>query len=397
MFVLLCVSNIRVSVCAHEAPVINNKQQQREFGATDKKWQNRIERFGKIRAILAGLSDEKLQQMLVNAKPIHTGIGGSSNVLIVDEVPVFVKKVPLTDLEHLSQNFMSTANLFDLPLCYQYGVGSAGFGAWREVAAHDMTTQWVINGECANFPLMYHWRVLPKGEDALNGRQSDKDVLNDMQSDDEIEQYCQYWDNSSAVKKRAQGLNQASAYIALCIEYVPQTLQKWLGVQIAKGGDAVESAFALIEEQAKDAISHMNTHGLMHFDAHFENILTDGELLYFTDFGLALSSMFTLTKTEKEFLQYHHLYDRACAPAYMLASIFTTLFAENQWEAEFRNILAGKRGDLHPAIIAIVKRHAALASVVFEFFQKLEKESKSTPYPALQLEELLRSSCDIKI
>jgi hypothetical protein len=37
--------------------------------------------------------------------------------------------VPLTDLEQLPQHFMSTANIFGLPLSYQYGVGSAGFGA----------------------------------------------------------------------------------------------------------------------------------------------------------------------------------------------------------------------------------------------------------------------------
>lgn len=52
MFMLLCVSSIRMSVCAyhkkysaHEAPIISNKQRQREFGVMDKKWQNRIKRF----------------------------------------------------------------------------------------------------------------------------------------------------------------------------------------------------------------------------------------------------------------------------------------------------------------------------------------------------------------
>jgi hypothetical protein len=48
-----------------------------------------------------------------------------------------------------------------LPGILQYGVGSAGFGARREPAAHIMTTKWVLGNEYAGFPLMYHWRVLP--------------------------------------------------------------------------------------------------------------------------------------------------------------------------------------------------------------------------------------------
>ena len=63
---------------------------------------------------------------------MHTGIGGQSVLLIIHGSPIFVKKVPLTDLERQPENVMSTANLFNLPLFYQYGVGSAGFCSWRE-------------------------------------------------------------------------------------------------------------------------------------------------------------------------------------------------------------------------------------------------------------------------
>lgn len=128
----------------------------------------RIKLYGQISTSLACLSNEKLKQILADAKPMHEGIGGKSALISIDDTPVFVKKVPLTDLEQLDQNFMSTANLFDLPLGYQYGVGSAGFGAWRELATHIMTTNWVIAGECANFPIMYHWRILPSGPGDIN-------------------------------------------------------------------------------------------------------------------------------------------------------------------------------------------------------------------------------------
>ncbi|MFF8401556.1 hypothetical protein ACF06P_07965 [Streptomyces sp. NPDC015684] len=46
--------------------------------------------------------------------------------------------------------------------------------------------------------------------------------------------------------------------------------------------------------------------GLLHFDAHFENILTDGRRLFFADYGLAISSRFELDKDEADFFDRHH-------------------------------------------------------------------------------------------
>jgi hypothetical protein len=61
----------------------------------------------------------------------------------------------------LPEHARSTANLFGLPTFCQYGVGGPAFGAWRELAAHTMTTNWVLGGQYQGFPMMYHWRVLP--------------------------------------------------------------------------------------------------------------------------------------------------------------------------------------------------------------------------------------------
>lgn len=75
-----------------------------------------------------------------------------------------MKRVPLTDLERRPEHIRSTANLFGLPLSCQYGVGavgSPGFGAWRELAVHTMTTNWALAGEYDGFPLLHHWRVVP--------------------------------------------------------------------------------------------------------------------------------------------------------------------------------------------------------------------------------------------
>ncbi len=339
------------------------------------KFQRRIKQYNTVSTSLACLSNERLKQILADAKPMHEGIGGKSALISIDEIPVFVKKVPLTDLEQLPQNVMSTANFFDLPMCYQYGIGSAGFGAWRELAAHIMTTNWVITDECANFPIMYHWRILPS--DISVGYWED------------VEKISQYWENCSAIRKRVEALNTATTNVVLFLEYIPQHLYQWLNVQIVKGGDTAESAVTSVDEQLKATNTYMNTHGLMHFDAHFENILTDGELLYFSDFGLALSSKFELSKPEIEFLRHHQTYDQACAAVNLLHCIITAIFGKERWEISLREYIAGKRGKLAPALATTIKRYAPIALVMDDFFQKLQKESKSTLYPAIQIEKII--------
>jgi hypothetical protein len=337
----------------------------------------RIKRYSQISTSLSVLSNEKLKQILADGKPMHEGIGGKSSLISINDTPVFVKKIPLTDLEQFPQHFMSTANIFDLPLSYQYGVGSAGFGAWRELATHIMTTNWTITGECINFPMMYHWRILPSGPGDLN---------TDYWSD--IEEHYRYWGNSNAIRKRVTDLNKASAHIALFLEYVPQNLHEWLSAQITNGDDSAETAVAFVDEHLKATNKYMNAHGLMHFDAHFKNILTDGKRLYLSDFGLALSSKFDLTPAEIEFLKQHQSYDQACASVNLSHCIITSLFGKEHWEIRLREYLAGELGDTSPVIAAMIKQHASTALLMDEFFQKLQKQSKSTPYPAAQLEKL---------
>lgn len=340
------------------------------------RFQRRIKQYNTVSTSLSCFSNERLEQILADAKPMHEGIGGKSALISIDETQVFVKKIPLTDLEQLPQNVMSTANFFNLPMCYQYGIGSGGFGAWRELAAHIMTTNWVIANECANFPIMYHWRIL--ASDISLGYWED------------IEEISQYWENSGAIRKRVEELNKATANVILFLEYIPQHLYQWLNVQIAKGGFTADSAITSVDEQLKTTNAYMNSHGLMHFDAHFENILTDGELIYLSDFGLALSSEFELTKTEIEFLRHHKTYDQACAAVNLLHCIITALFGKERWEISLHEYIEGKRGELAPSIATIIKRYAPIALEMDTFFQKLQKESKSTPYPAIQIEKLLR-------
>lgn len=105
----------------------------------------RLAAFGAVSTQLSLLGDRRLGEVVAAAEPLGSGIGGRSARLTVAGRRVFVKRVPLTDVERRPEHVRSTANVFGLPVFYQYGVGSAGFGAWRELAAHIMTTGWVLS------------------------------------------------------------------------------------------------------------------------------------------------------------------------------------------------------------------------------------------------------------
>jgi len=116
-------------------------------------------RHERLSAFLASCSDIELAALVDTARPISVGVGGGSVVLDVDGVPVFAKRIPLTDRELANPG--STANLFDLPVHCQYGIGSPGFNAWRELTANMIVTGAILAGQTQSFPVLYHWRVLP--------------------------------------------------------------------------------------------------------------------------------------------------------------------------------------------------------------------------------------------
>ncbi|MEJ7689790.1 MAG: hypothetical protein WKF76_04810 [Nocardioidaceae bacterium] len=101
----------------------------------------------------------ELAELLDAGRTGTAGVGGSPAQVDLDGTPVFAKRIPLTDRELTHPR--STANLFDLPMFCQYGIGSPGFNAWRELAANMIVTDAGLAGETESFPLLYHWRILP--------------------------------------------------------------------------------------------------------------------------------------------------------------------------------------------------------------------------------------------
>ena len=182
----------------------------------------RVDRHNIVSTELALHSDRELGALVDRSQVLGTGIGGTSTLLDVSGIPVFAKRIRLTDLERRPANFMSTANLFGLPACCQYGVGSPGFGAWRELAANTMTTNWVLAGRTEAFPLLHHWRVLPG-------------VAPSSEETADIDGAVTYWGGSQAMRGRLHALADASAGIVLFLEFVPHNLIDWLATQTAAG------------------------------------------------------------------------------------------------------------------------------------------------------------------
>jgi hypothetical protein len=296
---------------------------------------HRIARHAELSARLASMDDEDLGHLVRTATGTRTGIGGVTGRVDVDGTPIFVKRVPLTDLERRPENVLSTANHFDLPTSYQYGIGSAGFGAWRELAAHLETTRWVLDDACPSFPLTYHWRVLPgAGADVTAAA----------------------WRGSPAVRARLAAIASATTSVVLFLEHVPQTLHEWLTTSMPLG----DVDWPWVHERLLAVVESMTGRGMVHFDVHPGNVLTDGHELFVTDFGLALSTRFALTPVEADFLEQHRDFDRRDAMKYLV-----------NWLTDAYPV------DAPPQVAAIVERHAATTATMNAFYAGLVHASSA--------------------
>ncbi|PRZ09306.1 hypothetical protein BCE75_10213 [Isoptericola sp. CG 20/1183] len=280
----------------------------------------RVARLAAHAAVATALSlhsDHRLRELVDAAPAIGSGFGGTTLRLDVDGTPVFVKRVRLTDLERRPENVRSTANVFGLPTFSHYGIGTIGgpgWGAWRELAVHTMTTGWVIAGDHEGFPLMHHWRVLPDAGHPLPAELAD------------VERAVAYWGGGPAVRRRIEELRDSSASLLLFLEHIPQTLHDWLSARVDAGDEVAEAACAWVDDELRTAVGFMNARGLLHLDAHFENILTDGHRLYVADYGLAVSSRFELAPDEATFFDEHQTYDQDYAATYLVNWLAVALY-----------------------------------------------------------------------
>jgi hypothetical protein len=319
----------------------------------------------RVSAFLAARSDSELAALVEKGQAGEVGVGGGSVRLDVGGVPVFAKRIPLTELERARPH--STADLFGLPLFCQYGVVSPGFTAWRELAANTIVTEAVLAGETESFPLLHHWRVLP-GRPPVAAEHADVDAV------------VSFLGGHSGVRARLEALAAASWSLVLFSEFLPCTLVDWLH----------EDKAETFERQLFEIVSVLRDHELLHMDGHFGNMRADGERIFLTDFGLATSPRFDLSAAERDFVRRNATHDADYAAMRLVNWLVTDVcgvpvpatggpVARNEF---VRRLAAGHRpGGVSPAVAAILARHAPAAARMNSFLWKLFDGELDAEYP----------------
>lgn len=288
---------------------------------------------------LSAMGDDELLELVVAQEP---ELGwGSSRTIEIDGHRVFAKSLPFTDLE--SEDPASTRNLFGLPVVYNYGVGSAGFGAAREVAPHLKTTGWVLDGQIENFPLTYHHRVLPLGAQTR------------QRNTDQLDRYVALWDDNGAIRRFTEARQDSTRCVTVFVEHLPHVLIDWL----PHNQDAADS----IIDQSLAVTEFLRSMHVAHLDANPSNILvSESGQIFFADFGLFLDGDFDLSAKERSFLNDHLHFD--------IGQIIASL----TWSPP------GQTLTFTEDLVEAVEPFAALTATMNETFLCLAAGPKSTDY-----------------
>ena len=326
---------------------------------------------------LSSLSDKDIRMLLHSSAQLRLGIGGAARKIEVAGCPVFVKTISLSNRE-VDAGPGDTRNLFNLPPWYHYGVGegSTGFNAWREVAAHEMVSDWVASGECPSFPLLYHWRIMP-------------DIPRCPPAEDDILRAVRFWGDSPEVEHRLRALSASATVVAVFIEHVPNVLTSWLHHQLATSSTGIAGWVTVVVDQLLGAAKHMRGQAVVHFDTHLDNVLTTGEALVVSDFGLLAAAGFQLDGDERLMLTTHADHDVAyCAAALTNAILgqvmnFPGARARNDWIRRCAH--TGIAPGVPDPLAATIRRLAPTATLTNDFYWQLHDGNVQAPFPAAAL------------
>jgi len=350
----------------------------------------RRQRYFKLSSLIAQIDNARLRSFF-EASESRAG-WGRNHTVDLGSSKVFVKRVPVTDTE--LDNFFSTENLYSLPTYYNYGVGSAGFGVFRELVAHIKTTNWVLDGKIETFPLMYHYRVIP-----FSGKRAEVDR-------ERHKRYVEYWGCNENIGRYMLDRASASHELVLFLEYVPHVLQSWLPENPGRVHAVLDDLCATIDFLRKNEV--------IHFDAHFGNMLTDGERTYLTDFGLVLDKSFALTDDEKAFFKANTYYDYGevlSCPAAVLYRAYEGLperdkrqlkgkcrIEEDAQAHELLPVILDNIEDsdvvsmmkLDKSYVACVVKYRSIIALMHDFYSRLRRNNKKdTKFPHTKLRRLL--------
>lgn len=333
-------------------------------------------RYSRISDFLASRSDVELAVLLGARGDNEPGSGPT--IIDINGVQVFAKCVPLTDRELAHRR--STANLFGLPTFCQYffgmprfpryGFGGPALNGWRELAAIMIVTDGVLAGETTEFPLLYHWRVLPV-RPPVTATPADVDAVVAVLAD------------SPAVRDRLEALLIAAHSLVLFSEYIPHPVTDWLAEDPAGKAETVERQLCGITE-------FLRGQELLHMDGNFDNMRTDGERIHLVDFGLATSPRFDLSTAEREFAERNATHDADYAAMRLVLWLATAtcgvpIPATGASIARIRFLRQCADGHipegLPPAVTGILTRHAPTAARIYTFYRRLFGGDLHARYP----------------
>ena len=190
----------------------------------------------------------------------------------------------------------------------------------------------------------------------------------------EINDYIEYWGNSNSIRSKVKETNNTKTSITVFLEYIPNTLNLLLEEKLQAGDESASKTISMIENDLNSTIEFMKKKGMVHFDATKNNLLTDGQRLYFADFGLTLSSTFNLSKKERDFFDKHQTYDKCQAIWFTYGKI------HNVYQSMSKLV---KVNSIKPKKVKeFFKCYHSIANRMEKFFIELRTDkSKTVPYP----------------
>lgn len=248
---------------------------------TDRERSARLSRAAAVRRQLDGFSDATISGLLNGASP---GWGRSRRV-VVDGVPVFVKSIPVTDLE--LDAGLGTSNIYAIPSYLNYPFGSPGLGAGRELSFALKTTEWIDDDVCRAFPILVHHRIIERSHEA------------DRASS--VGDYSAYREDDPSMSRYLAARSRAPARLVLLYEHFPSSAADW----ITRHPSDVE----WILDDVRAAVHLLRSRDIVHFDVDLFNVVTDGASAFISDHGLVLDTAFDLSDNERTFLNANRHFD----------------------------------------------------------------------------------------
>ena len=144
--------------------------------------------------------------------------------------------------------------------------------------------------------------------------------------------------------------------------------------------------------QVFDAIAELRSRHMVHFDAHWGNIITDGASCRLVDFGLAMSADMELSNSERAFLDRHLHYDYGVVLAYLGLMLATTLGEEpsSQKLRHHLDELESLEDRCPPTLLGALERYRHPILYMVEFFERIRQPDKISTYDDQVLGDLLR-------